>query len=102
MQQALPCRMARAGRAYGSAGEIAGLALIRALAAAIGWRKRLLMRNPRGQAPTVRKGIAYWPTYEAARDAKKAATDRIVCYTTGWAIQIRVSGPYRGPNGEEV
>ena len=47
-----------------------------------------------------RKGIYYFPTYEAARDyavLKGFHTHRIIQYELGWAIQLRVSGPYAGP-----
>lgn len=46
-----------------------------------------------------RKGIYYFPSYESARDyaiAHGAPTDRIIPYELGWAIQLRVSGPYVG------
>lgn len=51
-------------------------------------------------APIARKGIYYFASYEAARDyARKRdyPTDRIIRYGLGWAIQLRVSGPYVGP-----
>lgn len=42
-------------------------------------------------------GTSYWPTYEAARQWARLnsyPTDRIIHYARGWAIQLRVSGPY--------
>jgi hypothetical protein len=45
------------------------------------------------------KGIFYFPTYEAARvyaDYRGYPSDRIIKYDLGWAIQLRVSGPYVG------
>ncbi len=48
----------------------------------------------------VRKGICYFPTYDDARDHAKQRgllDYRIICYELGWAIQLRVSGPYVGP-----
>ncbi|WP_166297118.1 hypothetical protein [Bradyrhizobium sp. 2S1] len=50
--------------------------------------------------PITRKGIFYWPTFEAARDfatARSLPTGRIIGYGLGWAIQLHVSGPYVGP-----
>lgn len=41
--------------------------------------------------------VTYWPTYGAARDYATAhghPTDRIIKYGLGWAIQLRISGPY--------
>lgn len=49
----------------------------------------------------IRKGVYYFPTYEAARayaQNRGYPTDRIIPYTIGWAIQLRVSGPYVGPD----
>jgi hypothetical protein len=46
---------------------------------------------------TVYKGVRYFPTYEEARtyaEASGAQGYRIVAYGRGYAIQIRVSGPY--------
>lgn len=46
------------------------------------------------------KGIFYFPSFEAARAwsaARGFHTDRIINYTRGWAIQLRISGPYVGP-----
>ena len=43
------------------------------------------------------KGIHYFRTYELARAyavAHGMPTDRLIHYTLGWAIQLRVSGPY--------
>lgn len=48
-----------------------------------------------------RKGIYYFPSYQSARDyaAKHGwPTNRIISYQVGWAIQLRVSGDYVGPN----
>ncbi len=42
-----------------------------------------------------RKGIAYFPTFEEARDVSEGYEgSRVVHYELGWAIQYRVSGPY--------
>ena len=46
------------------------------------------------------KGTTYFTTYSAARAAAKAnslPTSRIIRYGMGWVIQLRVSGPYAGP-----
>lgn len=46
------------------------------------------------------KGIYYFETWQAARDyaiVYRHPTDRIIEYERGWAIQLRVSGPYVGP-----
>ncbi len=54
-----------------------------------------------------RKGIYYFPSYLAARDYALQhgyPTDRIIAYgidATRWAIQLRISGPYAGPNTTE-
>jgi hypothetical protein len=48
-----------------------------------------------------RKGIYYFPTYEAARSEARAQglpTGRIIAYEIGWAIQLYRSGPYWGPD----
>ena len=47
------------------------------------------------------RGIYYFPTYQAARSyalAHNHPISRIIEYRRGWAIQLRVSGPYVGPN----
>ena len=47
------------------------------------------------------KDIFYFPTFDTARQYANRfgyPTDRIIAYTRGWAIQLRVSGPYVGPN----
>ena len=52
--------------------------------------------------PKVHKGVYYFPTYQAAREAARwfgLATDRFISYELGWAIQREVSGPYYGPGG---
>ena len=44
--------------------------------------------------------VFYFNTFEAARDYAERnswPTNRIIGYEPGWAIQIRVSGPYVGP-----
>lgn len=42
-----------------------------------------------------RKGIAYFPTFEEAREVSKGYEgSRVVHYELGWAVQYRVSGPY--------
>lgn len=50
--------------------------------------------------PVAHKGVYYWPSFEAARDyavERSLPTDRIISYQLGWAIQLRISGPYVGP-----
>lgn len=45
----------------------------------------------------IHKGIYYFSSYENARAFAEAGgypTDRIISYGLGWAIQLRVSGPY--------
>jgi hypothetical protein len=47
-----------------------------------------------------KKGVYYFPTYEAARayaETEGYPVNRIISYTLGWAIQLRISGPYVGP-----
>lgn len=47
-----------------------------------------------------RKGVYYFPTYKEAREyatTHSYPTDRIIRYEIGWAIQLRISGPYAGP-----
>ena len=47
------------------------------------------------------KGIYYFAKWTAAYDYAKAngwPADRIISYDRGFAIQLRVSGPYVGPN----
>ena len=49
---------------------------------------------------TTRRGVTYFPTYGAARAAAIKAgltADRLIPYGLGWAVQLRVSGPYAGP-----
>jgi hypothetical protein len=43
------------------------------------------------------KGIYYFSSYDEAREyalSNGFPTNRIIHYTRGWAIQLRVSGPY--------
>lgn len=52
----------------------------------------------------VRKGIAYFPTFEEARDfgcehGRGFPAWRVVHYDLGWAVQTRPSGDYFGPDG---
>jgi len=50
--------------------------------------------------PKTYKGYYYFPRYEDARDyAKEHVPEhfKIVSYGRGWAIQLRCSGPYVGP-----
>lgn len=49
----------------------------------------------------VRKGVCYWPTFQEARDVRDRVKAehpeaRVVHYGLGWAVQLRVSGPYVG------
>ena len=49
---------------------------------------------------TTRRGVTYFSDYADARAAAIAAgltADRIIPYELGWAVQLRVSGPYAGP-----
>ncbi len=46
------------------------------------------------------KGVFYFATFQVARQYaldNGFPTNRIIAYTRGWAIQLRVSGPYVGP-----
>ncbi len=52
----------------------------------------------------VRKGIIYFAEYAEATQfkhlhARDKPDARIVKYDLGWAIQIRIGGPYLGPDG---
>ena len=43
------------------------------------------------------RGTTYFPTFQDARNFASEhtlPTDRIIEYGKGWAIQLRVSGPY--------
>ena len=56
------------------------------------------------QKVRIKKGIAYFPTFEAARDfGKKHCIGfpawRVVEYEIGCAVQIRPGGDYLGVNG---
>jgi len=61
-------------------------------------RKR--RKNPkRSKHYKTSKGIFYFPTFQAARKHAQDnghPTNRIIEYQKGWAIQLRVSGPYVG------
>lgn len=42
-----------------------------------------------------RKGIAYFQSFEQAREiSKRLPGSRVVVYQLGYAIQYRISGPY--------
>jgi hypothetical protein len=46
---------------------------------------------------TTHREVTYWESYVLARDYAREhghPTDRIIYYGRGWAIQLRVSGPY--------
>ena len=48
-----------------------------------------------------RKGIWYWPSYDAARQGATLhgwPIHRIIRYELGWAAQRAISGPYLGPD----
>ena len=50
----------------------------------------------KGKVRTVR-GVTYFPTYTEAREYAKSngfPWDRINSFGAGWAIQLRISGPY--------
>lgn len=56
------------------------------------------MLKPR--QPIVYKGIYYFNSYELARDYATLfgyPANRIINYDLGWAIQLRIRGPYVGP-----
>jgi hypothetical protein len=43
------------------------------------------------------KGIWYWSTFQEARAyAHSHGHTRIIKYGRGWAVQVRISGPYAG------
>lgn len=55
----------------------------------------------------VHKGVAYFPTFEKARDfgaryGQGYPAWRAVPYELGWAVQVRPGGPYFGPKGDVV
>lgn len=53
-----------------------------------------------GNDMKLHKGIFYFPTWREAHDYATRhghPTDRIIYYARGWAIQLRISGPYVGP-----
>jgi hypothetical protein len=62
--------------------------------------------------PQTHNGIYYWPTFTDARDwaasqgltlsSSPLAEPRIVMYQRGAAIQIRISGPYLGPDHVKI
>ena len=61
----------------------------------------------RPKVPFERKGTAYFPTFEGARDfgedvgvGKGHPAWRVVYYDLGWAIQARPGGPYLNLKGE--
>jgi len=44
---------------------------------------------------TTRKGTTYYPSYDHARAVSRSiAGSRVVAYELGWAVQLRISGPY--------
>ncbi len=50
---------------------------------------------------TTHKGIFYFKDWSAAHGfaaAHALPLNRIICYQRGWAIQLRISGPYAGPD----
>ncbi len=51
----------------------------------------------------IKRGIYYFETYQEAREyalKNNHPTDRIIKYQIGWAIQLRISGPYVGREKE--
>lgn len=48
-----------------------------------------------------RKGVVYFHDYCDAREHKNryAPNGRIVSYDLGWAVQVRICGPYLNANG---
>ncbi len=55
----------------------------------------------KARQPKVSKGIYYFDSYKLARDYASLfgyPTNRIINYDLGWAIQLRISGPYVGPS----
>jgi hypothetical protein len=54
--------------------------------------------------PKLRKGVYYFESFQAARshaESNGLPTDRIIPYQIGWAIQLKVSGPYAGIESED-
>jgi len=50
---------------------------------------------------TAYKGVYYFPTRQLATAYAMAndwPVDRLIEYDRGWAVQLRISGPYVGPN----
>jgi hypothetical protein len=49
-----------------------------------------------------RKNVVYFHDYSDAREHKNryAPNGRIVSYGLGWAVQVRISGPYLNAKGE--
>ncbi len=52
----------------------------------------------------ISKGIYYFPTYQLAREYMQEHNTglRIVEYGLGYAIQLKISGPYIGTASSEV
>lgn len=51
------------------------------------------------------RGVYYFDSYTIARDFAQERgwnTGRIIRYDLGWAVQKHVSGPYYGPEDEDV
>ena len=63
-------------------------------------QKRLAQVGDAAATLKVFKGTYYFPDYQSARSYAQSQglpTDRIISYERGWAVQLRVSGPYAGP-----
>ncbi len=75
---------------------------------ALGIERRTRKKDRRKGATVKAKtyhGVYYFPTYYAARNfACRFAfpTNRIIEYGRGWAIQLRESGPYVGPQEHDL
>ena len=54
-----------------------------------------MVTNQEGTMTTTRKGTTYYPSYDHARAVSRSiAGSRVVAYELGWAVQLRISGPY--------
>jgi hypothetical protein len=62
------------------------------------------MRKMKVKKPIERKGIAYFPTFQDAREHGRSISGfpawRVVSYGLGWAVQAYPSGPYFNLKGQ--
>lgn len=64
-------------------------------------KKHTCTKSCRHKNPLIKKDVYYFATYERAYDYAKNngyPTNRIIEYGYGYAIQLRISGPYVGPH----